>query len=61
MLHTTTIEINGIATEVMIHFENRFGSPVIVSVCDEEGNQIAPDLLGEIDNNAIMAELREVC
>lgn len=61
MQHTTTIEINGIATEVMILFRSRFGTPVIISMQDAEGNEIAPDLLDESDNNAIMAELREAC
>ena len=61
MSHITTIEIDGIATEVMLHYLNRFGTPVIISMQDLNGNAIAPDLLAETDTNAIMAELREAC
>ena len=61
MIYCTTIEIDGISTDVAVDVENRFGQSVIVGMADTEGNAIAPDLLDpKIEaelNNRIVTEL----
>ncbi len=59
MQHTTTIEINGIATKVVIWYNNIFGKITILSMQDLDGNEIAPDLLFETDNSVLMYELED--
>jgi len=54
----TTIDINDIPTEVLVEYRITFGEPEILFMTDvHTGNAIAPDLLGETDNCALLNEL----
>lgn len=49
----TNIKINGVDTEVIIHYYHRFGELVIVTIQDMDGNGICPDLLDEMSESDI--------
>jgi hypothetical protein len=57
MIYCTKIEIDGISTDVVIEYENRFGELKIVGMADMDGNEIAPDLLDEKLSNEINSRL----
>lgn len=64
MIYQTTIEIDEMETEVLIHFEMKFGEPVIIQMIDVFTDEaIAPDLLDEITPftmTNLLNELHEV-
>jgi len=56
----TTIDINDIPTEVLVEYRILMGEPEILFMTDiHTGDAVAPDLLGETDNIALINELHE--
>lgn len=59
MTFITNIEINEEPTEVIVHFTKTFGELEITGMQDMAGNEIAPDLLSETDNDTLMEDLAD--
>lgn len=57
MTYLTTLEIDEIETEVKVDFTNRFGEIEITGMSDSDNNEIAPDLLSEINTAKLYADL----
>lgn len=57
MTYLTTLEIDEIETEVKVDFTNRFGEIEITGMSDADNNEIAPDLLSEINTVKLYDDL----
>jgi hypothetical protein len=60
MKRKITIKINGIDTEIMVHYYIKGLNPIIVSMHDLDGNSVHLDLLdelSEVDHNIFIDRL----